>query len=282
VTEATAWEEVDRRGIGPFVTSRVLRRPDGREFEYTAWRHRKGHGLIDRGAPSRGRQVRWWAPDRRGWWIAVLFMVGSACFALGSLPLAAAALGSAAAWVFFIGSIFFTSAAYLQFYEATNEGDDLEGRGRTQRLFGIRSHSMGWWAAATQLVGTVAFNVSTFAGTRDLTTQQGERLIWAPDVVGSVLFLVASALVIMETHDQLRGILFRSLESRIAGLNMLGSIAFGISAVGAFIVPLTGELLSLPIANLFTFIGAVLFFAGAALLIPDMAPEPEVSPDLPR
>ena len=99
-------------------------------------------------------------------------------------------------------------------------------------------------------------------------------------MVGSILFLVASALVIAETHDRLRGILFRSLESRIAGLNMLGSIAFGISAVAAFIVPSTGELLSLPVANLFTFIGAVMFFVGAALLIPDMDPEPKVSPAL--
>jgi hypothetical protein len=277
----SGWEEIERKSVGPFVTARVLRRPDGRQLEFSAWRHRKGYGLVDRDDTPRARRVEWWAPDRRGWWIAVLFMVGSACFALGSLPPAAAALGSAAAWVFFIGSIFFTSAAYLQFYEAANEGDDLEGRGRTRRPFGIRSHSMGWWAAATQLVGTVAFNVSTFAGTRDLTTQQGERLIWAPDVVGSILFLIASALVIMETHDRIRGILFRSLESRIAGLNMLGSIAFGISAVGAFIVPSTGELLSLPLVNLFTFIGAACFFVGAALLIPDLDPEPAAGPGLP-
>ncbi len=85
----------------------------------------------------------------------------------------------------------------------------------------------------------------------------------------------------METHDRIRGILFRSLESRIAGLNMLGSIAFGISAVAAFIVPSTGELLSLPLVNLFTFLGAACFFVGAALLIPDLAPEPEVDPGLP-
>jgi hypothetical protein len=58
---------------------------------------------------------------------------------------------------------------------------------------------------------------------------------------------------------------------------MLGSIAFGIAAVGGFIVPSTGELLSLPLVNLVTFLGAALFFAGAALLIPDMAPEPEAT-----
>lgn len=269
-------EEVERRGVGPFTTARRLRRPDGTEVEYSAWHHRKGHGLVDPSGRS-DHPVRWWAPDRRGWWIAVLFMVGSTCFALGAFPPTASALGSAAAAVFFIGSIFFTSAAYLQFYEATNEGDDIEGLGRTRHLFGVRSGSLGWWASAIQLVGTLAFNVSTFAALHALTAKQEELLVWAPDVVGCVCFLVASALVILETHDRIRGLLFRSPESRIAAINMLGSIAFAISAVGAFVVPSTGELLSLPLVNIFTFVGAILFFAGAALLIPAMRPEPGVT-----
>ena len=205
-------------------------------------------------------------------------MVGSACFALGSVPPAASALGSAAGWVFFIGSIFFTAAGYLQYYEATNEGDDLDGRGRTNRLIGARPSSIGWWAAAIQLVGTVAFNVSTFNALRDLSTRQEEALVWAPDMVGSICFLIASASVIVETHDRIRGMLFRSLESRIAALNMLGSIAFGIAAIAAFVVPSSGELLSLPIVNIFTFIGGVLFFVGAALLIPAMRPEATPAP----
>jgi hypothetical protein len=201
-------------------------------------------------------------------------MLGSLCFALGAFPPTAAALGSSAAAVFFIGSLFFTSAAYLQFFEATNEGDDIEGRGRTRRLFGVRSGSLGWWASAIQLIGTLAFNVSTFAALQALTAKQEELLVWAPDVVGCVCFLTASGLVIAETHDRIRGMLFRSLESRIAAINMLGSVAFAISAIGAFVVPATGELLSLPLVNIFTFIGALLFFVGAALLIPAMRPEP--------
>ena len=266
------FEKIDRYGIGPFTTAGRLRRPDGSEVEYSAWHHRKGHGLIDP-ADSNDRRTQWWAPARRGWWIAVLFMVGSLCFALGAFPPTASALGSADAAVFFIGSLFFTSAAYLQFYEATNEGNDLEGRERTRRLFGFRPDSLGWWASAIQLIGTLAFNVSTFAAWRELTAKQEEALVWAPDVVGCVCFLVASGLVIAETHDRIRGILFRSLESRISAINMLGSIAFAISAIGAFIVPSTGELLSLPLVNIFTFIGGVLFFIGAALLIPAMRPE---------
>jgi hypothetical protein len=202
-------------------------------------------------------------------------MVGSACFALGAFPPTASALGGSVAAVFFLGSLFFTSAAYLQFYEATNEGDDLDGHARTRRLIGARTASLGWWASLIQLVGTLAFNVSTFAAMQDLSAKQEELLVWSPDVVGCVCFLTASALVILETHDRIRGMLFRSPESRIAGINMLGSIAFAISAVGAFIVPSTGELLSLPLVNIFTFVGAILFFVGAAMLIPSMRPEPD-------
>jgi hypothetical protein len=272
VSSVAEWEEVDRRSVGPFTTAIVLRDADGNEKEFSAWHHRKGHGLIERSAVGETRSVSWWAPDRRGWWIAVLFMIGSACFALGAFPPTATLLGSAAAWVFFIGSIFFTSAAYLQYFEASNESDDLEDSRRTGRLIGIRTKSLGWWASVIQLVGTLAFNVSTFNALRDLSTRQEEALVWVPDVVGCICFLVASGIVIIETHDRIRGMLFRSLESRMAAINMAGSIAFAISAIGAFIVPTTGELLNVAVANVFTFIGAILFFVGAALLIPDMAP----------
>ena len=55
---------------------------------------------------------------------------------------------------------------------------------------------------------------------------------------------------------------------------MIGSIAFGISAIGAFIVPESGELNNATVANSFTFIGAVMFFIAAALLIPAIAAIP--------
>ena len=41
----------DRRGFGPFTTALRLRRPDGTEVEYSAWHHRKGHGLVDERTP---------------------------------------------------------------------------------------------------------------------------------------------------------------------------------------------------------------------------------------
>jgi hypothetical protein len=273
------WEAVERRSVGPFTTSVVLQRPDGTQAVFTAWRHRKGHGLLERDAPERIRGIPWWAPQHRGWWIAVLFMIGSLCFALGSVPSFAEAVGGFDVWVFFIGSLFFTSAAYLQFFEASNEGDDIRGAARTRRPLGLRLASLGWWAAMTQLLGTLWFNLTTFAGTREtLDLAQQERLVWAPDAIGSILFLVASTFAVLEVRDGLQRGWRPSLESAIAWVNMAGSIAFGISAIAAFIDPVDGELLNVAAANAFTFLGAVFFFVGAAMLLPDMARTSEAVP----
>lgn len=198
-------------------------------------------------------------------------MVGSLCFALGSVPAFASAIGEAVVWVFFVGSLFFTSAAYLQYFEASNEGDDIRGAVRTRRPVGLRLISLGWWAASTQLLGTLWFNLTTFAGTRtELTIAQQERLVWAPDAIGSILFLVASAFALMEVRDGISRVGRPSLETIIAWINMAGSIAFGISAIAAFIDPDSGEILNVAVANAGTFVGAVCFFVGALLLLPDL------------
>lgn len=55
---------------------------------------------------------------------------------------------------------------------------------------------------------------------------------------------------------------------RIAVVNLIGSVAFGISAVASFVVPATGDVLDLAAANFMTAIGAAGFLAGAILLMP--------------
>jgi hypothetical protein len=267
----TGWTIVDRHDIGPFVTSMVLLRPDGSEVVYTSWRNRKGHGLAERPAVDRIKTVPWWAPQLRGWWISVLFMIGSLCFAFGALPPFASMVGDAVVWVFFVGSLFFTSAAYLQFFEASNQGSDIRGSAVTRRPLGVRLSSLGWWAASSQFLGTLWFNLTTFAGTRGgLDAAQQEALVWAPDAIGSILFLVASTFAVLEARDGIRRGWRPSLETAIAWANMTGSIAFGISAIAAYIDPSTGEVLNATMANGFTFLGAALFFVGAALLLPDL------------
>jgi hypothetical protein len=49
---------------------------------------------------------------------------------------------------------------------------------------------------------------------------------------------------------------------------MAGSIAFGVSAVASYIVPADGDLWNAELSNLGTFVGALCFLVGAALLLP--------------
>ena len=91
--------------------------------------------------------------------------------------------------------------------------------------------------------------------------------MWRPDFYGSVLFLVSSTFAILAV-----GAFFswrpRRADWRIAWLNMIGSIAFMASAVGAYVLPKTGSAVDLTLADRGTLLGAVCFFAGALLMIP--------------
>ena len=51
-------------------------------------------------------------------------------------------------------------------------------------------------------------------------------------------------------------------------VNLIGSIAFGVSAVAAYVIPSTGDVLALGASNFTTSLGAVCFLAGAILLLP--------------
>ena len=77
--------------------------------------------------------------------------------------------------------------------------------------------------------------------------------------------MLASTLAVIATRD--RGQLW-DVDARTwhgTWLNLAGSVAFGISAIGAYVVPDTGDLLSQLWANLGTILGAACFFAAAIL-----------------
>ena len=107
------WERVAAEGPGPFVTSEVFRRPDGTEVRWQSRAHRK--------RARHDTDSVWWRPHSRGWWMAVLFSIGSLCFVAGGIASQWAATSRPAIGVtFFVGSIFFTSAGYLQYSETVN------------------------------------------------------------------------------------------------------------------------------------------------------------------
>ncbi len=217
----------------------------------------------------------WLAPANPDWWVAVLFIVGSTCFALGSFPPYAAWAGFTGDGItYFVGSLFFTSAAFLQLLLSAGVVPRM-----SRPLAGVRwrtlvraPHRPEWWAAVVQFVGTLLFNVSTFAALNAaLSSTQATRRVWTPDALGSIAFLVASSLAFADVRRPWLRWRPRSLNWSVAMLNMVGSVAFGISALGAQIVGTTGSLRNAQLANLGTFVGAICFFAGAVLLIPDEA-----------
>jgi hypothetical protein len=214
-------------------------------------------------------------PARLNTAIASLFMVGASCFALGAIPAYVHAVGAAAdAMTFFVGSIFFTSASYCQLLQAQSPGmtdvDEQRQHTRIQALpWAWRPHDKNWLAAATQFPGTLFFNISTLAATvNNLSAAEADKHVWRPDVFGSVLFLVASAYAISALGVGFWRLQLRALPWWIAWVNMLGSVAFMASAIASFVLPSTDTLLDLPLANAGTFLGAVCFLIGAALMLP--------------
>jgi hypothetical protein len=213
-------------------------------------------------------------PRRLNTAMATLFMVGSLGFALGSTSFYSSAVGPTPdAVTFFVASIFFTSASLLQLLQSQSPAmaptgtsrDDERGR---VKLLAWLPRDKGWLAAAAQFPGTLFFNGTTFwAMTIAVDNSQYDQVVWRPDFYGSVLFLISSFLAILAVGPLLS---WRPRESAwwVAWLNMLGSIAFMASAVGAFVIPRTSSTIDLTLADRGTFVGAVCFFLGALLAIP--------------
>ncbi len=198
--------------------------------------------------------------------IGLLFAIGSACFFLGPFPGFADLVGDAAVGVvFFVGSIFFTSAGFLQYAGACH--DDPPPPGGRFAAFGFDRSALDPWAALIQFIGTLCFNVSTFeAMSTGLSTSEQNRLVWAPDAFGSTFFLVSGAIAFVAVRRQHREDPERTPEELMALINFVGCILFGVSAIASFIVPDTGSMIDLAASNWTTSAGAFCFFVGAVML----------------
>ena len=147
--------------------------------------------------------------DNINWWIGVLFALGSALFMLGSALVIFP--GTAANWslneqavngIFFLGSLPFTTAAYLQLYQSANaEHFARAGTGDSagRVCFGWRPRDIGWLSCALQFVGTLLFNVNTFdAMLPNLDWWEQDLDIWVPNFAGSIFFLASGYLAYIE------------------------------------------------------------------------------------
>jgi hypothetical protein len=175
------------------------------------------------------------------------FALGSTCFFVGPFPGYVQLVGArAGALTFFVGSLLFTAGGLFQSWLA------IPGR-----AFGAAGRA-AWHAAGIQTIGTVCFNVTTFQALQTaIGSQSYDRLVWRPDAIGSVCFLVSGVIAFRgaDGHG-----LRRPWQPTV---NLLGCVFFGLSAVAGYVVPSSGSVLALAAANWNTCLGAACFFACA-------------------
>ena len=112
------------------------------------------------------------------------------------------------------------------------------------------------------------------SASRHLSATQANRLVWTPDALGSICFLMSSGLAWAEVGRSWWSWCPRSLSWLITALNLAGSIAFGASAVASHVVPSSDQPRNVVLMNLGTFVGALCFLIGAVLLLPERTHDP--------
>ena len=256
-------------GPWPFIT-RLSYIAAGRRIVLLARQHRKGLGSVQRA----GVRPLWRRPGYN-WSVGALFALGSLLFMLGSvlslLPREIAPSSFAANVVFFLGSIPFTLAGYLQHFQSANappfEAARLRARpGDAIALIGWYPGNLGWLSTFTQFVGTLAFNVSTFNAivvTRGVAAL--DIAVWTPDMVGSVLFLVSGYLAFMETSNGYWSWKPRELAWRIVFVNLLGCVAFLTAGILAYVPEGPEAAWIVVVSDEHLLLGGLGFFIGAVL-----------------
>ncbi len=221
------------------------------------------------------------------------FFLGGALFTLGAVLSQLTAAGETTInSTFLIGGVFFSTGAYAALVQEINSPRGIGRDGvLTQdrwRWWAYEPNRAGWVSAFVLFCGTLAFAVSLIdVFLTDLSQTQLDRLIWAPEMVGCILFLVSGHIAIIEVcHGRFR-LSPRTLGWWIVTVNQLGSWLFLLSGLAAFVRPATGAVINVAVINWGTALGAACFSAaGVAQLFerPDTgtpAAQPPASPPAP-
>lgn len=185
--------------------------------------------------------------------MALSFALGSVCFLIGPFPGYVRLVGATAdAVTFFVGSVLFTVGGAVQTWAAAAQRH-RPGRGRA-----------AWWTATIQSAGTILFNISTFRAIQvAMADPDYNRLVWRPDLFGSICFLISGAVAYHASSR--RG----WLPTRGGAgwwqpsVNLLGCVFFGVAAIAGYVVPSTASALDQAIATTNTCAGAACFLACA-------------------
>jgi hypothetical protein len=191
------------------------------------------------------------------------FLVGGSLFAIGAL-LAQADIGGPrlAAVVYLVGGVFFCTGGYASVLLAINSPHrrrDGEWARAPWRWWAEHPGAFDHLAAVTLFVGTLVFGVNLIDSLLgSLTPTQEDRLVWNPDIIGCILFLISGLMAMVDISGswwRLRG---EGLGWWIVFVNQVGSVLFMVSGVASF-VRADGDMIAVAIANWGTFGGAACF-----------------------
>ena len=261
-------------GVGSFITFRSYKLA-GRLIVWKAREQRKG--LLRAARALEHLPVPLWQTRRYNQAMGSTFALGAFLFVVGSmlalLPRLSSSLVALTNLIFFFGSIPFTLAAYMQHFQAANTSrfavDPSEHPTRAPIQFlGWLPHDLGWLSTLTQFLGTLAFNVSTLGAVKIANPWSLiDWVVWLPDMVGSVLFLVSAYLAFMEANHALWQWKPKELTWQIVFVNLVGCIAFMGAACTAYVPATQPVSWIVAVSNGQLLVGAACFLAGALLSI---------------
>ncbi|MFF8015825.1 hypothetical protein [Streptomyces sp. NPDC007929] len=275
-------------GAGPFTTRLTWHPPDGGTAVWES-RPARRRGTLAVRPPGSATTRHTRADDvalrrLRGLnaTAATAFVIGGALFAVGA---GIAQFGSGdettCASVYFAGGLFFNTGGYVSLLQVVNAPRHVpggEGRLVTQdwRWWSYEPGRVDWLSAFVLFAGTLVFAVDLLDSfLQGLTVQQIDRLVWAPDVIGCVLFLISGHLGFVEICHGRLCVRRRSLGWWIVAVNQLGSVLFMLSAIAAFTRPSTGVLVDAGLADRSTGIGAACFAIGGLLQFYERPAQPD-------
>ncbi|GJD06659.1 hypothetical protein Gasu2_10620 [Galdieria sulphuraria] len=190
-------------------------------------------------------------------WVGIMFLVGSIIFTIGLIG-----------WPFFVGSIFYTVGAYIRILEVLNAPpvhpmisdedsvrlsvDILEHR--KIRLFGWEPWRWDFLGALIQQIGACLYNINCFVGNGNsafnLSFYETQFILWLPDTLGSICFVVSSYFFIVEYGHRWWTWDPKSLLYWTVLCNFMGAIGFLLNGAFGF-----GEY-AFPSNSLYVYIGS--------------------------
>jgi hypothetical protein len=204
------------------------------------------------------------------------FLVGGSLFAIGAL-LAQADIGGPrlAAVVYMVGGVFFSTGGYASVLLAINAPHrrrDGSWARAPWRWWAREPSNYDYLAAAVLFAGTIVFGINLVDSLLgSLTPTQEDRLVWNPDVIGCLLFLISGFLAMVDISGswwRLRG---EGLGWWIVFVNQVGSVLFMVSGIASF-VRADGDMIAVGIANWGTFGGALCFAIAGVMQINEPPP----------